>query len=72
MRWSPDDLDRLERAITDGARVQIFRRGTELIVIPEDVRARVGRDVLRARRVATGELDEFMLDEVDAFEVLDG
>ena len=71
MRWSPDDLDRLERAITYGTRVQIFRRGTELIVVPEDVRARLGRDILRARRVSTGETDEFPLDEVDSFEVLD-
>ena len=71
MRWSPDDLDRLERAIMDGTRVQLFRRGSEHIVVPEDVRARGGRDILRARRVATGETDEFPLDEVDEFDVLD-
>jgi hypothetical protein len=71
MRWSPADLDRLERAILDGTRVQLFRRGTELIVVPEDVRARYGRDILRARRVGTGESDEFPLDEVDQFEVLE-
>ncbi len=55
----------------DGTRVQLYRRGTELIVVPEDVRARLGRDILRARRVATGETDEFPLDEVEQFEVLD-
>ena len=71
MRWSPADLDRLERAIMDGTRVQLRRRGTELIVIPEDVRARYGRDILRARRVATGESDEFPLDEVEQFDILD-
>lgn len=71
MRWTPDDLDRLERAIMDGTRVQLYRRGTELIVVPEDVRARLGRDILRARRIATGETDEFPLDEVEGFEVLD-
>lgn len=55
----------------DGTRIQLFRRGTELIVIPQDVRARFGRDILRARRVGTGELDEFPLDEVETFEILD-
>ena len=71
MRWSPSDLDRLERAIMYGTRIQLFRRGTELIVIPQDVRARHGRDILRAVRVGTGELDEFPLDEVETFDVLD-
>jgi hypothetical protein len=71
MRWTPAQLDRLERAIMDGTRVQLFRRGTELIVIPQEVRARFGRDILRARRVGTGEPDEFPLDEVESFEVLD-
>jgi len=71
MRWTPEELDRLERAIMDGTRVQLCRRGTELIVVPQDVRARLGRDILRARRVGTGEMDEFPLDEVETFEVLD-
>jgi hypothetical protein len=71
MRWTPADLDRLERAIMDGTRVQLYRRGTEHIVVPEDVRARYGRDILRARRVSTGESDEFPLDEVEQFDILD-
>jgi len=71
MTWTPAELDRLERAIMRGTRVQLFRRGTEHIVVPQQLRSRFGRDVLHARRVGTGEVDEFALDEVDEFDVLD-
>ncbi|HEX8430539.1 MAG TPA: hypothetical protein VF625_04595, partial [Longimicrobium sp.] len=70
MTWTPADLDRLERAIMQGTRVQFFRRGTEHIVVPQFIRSRFGRDVLHARRVGTGETDEFALDEIDDFDVL--
>ena len=39
MQWSPEAVDRLERAIVEGARVQLWRRGTEYMIVPRTIRA---------------------------------
>ena len=70
MNWSPDDLDRLERAITEGGRVQIDRRGTEYVLIPHTLRTEGPTEILIARHPTTGENMEFPLDEIDRFVVL--
>ena len=70
MKWNHDQLDELERAVLYGTRLQVFRRGTEHVLIPLELRSRFGRDVLIGRRVTTGDRDEFPLDELDSFTVL--
>ena len=46
MKWSPEAVDRLERAIVEGARVQVWRRGTEYMVVPRRIRSRGPSDEL--------------------------
>ena len=71
MNWTPDAYDRLERAIAEGARIQLRRRGTVQVLSPERIRMDFGTEVLVARHKGTGERTEIPLDEVDAFTVLD-
>ena len=70
MRWSPERLDQLERAIRDGRRVAIMRRGTEYIVIPTRMTHRENHDAFVGRLPMTGEELVFVLTEVEAFQVL--
>ena len=62
--------DALERAITDGARIAIYRRGTEYIVIPERIRLLLGREAIEAQNPTTGDRLTLFLDEMDAVEVV--
>ncbi|MEX2571514.1 MAG: hypothetical protein WD737_09405 [Gemmatimonadota bacterium] len=70
MEWSPDEMDRLERAIVDGNRVQLTRRGTEYVVVPREIRTR-GRVDAVVGVTSTGDELTFSLPEVDHFAVLD-
>jgi hypothetical protein len=70
MDWSPDDLDSLERAIVDGSRVQLTRRGTEYIVIPTSIRSSGSVDELIGT-TSTGDRLKFPLPEIDDFAVFD-
>ena len=54
MKWSPDAVDRLERAIIEGARVQLWRRGTEYMVVPREIRSRGSEDELVGHLLLTG------------------
>lgn len=69
MHWSPDHMDRLERAIVEGTRVQISRRGTEFVVVPREIVSRGGREFLVATTYAGDDLS-FALDELEDFEVI--
>jgi hypothetical protein len=70
VNWSPDDYDRLERAIVERARIQVVRRGTELVILPERLRTDYGDEVLTARHPVTGDRLELPLDEIDRFDVV--
>jgi hypothetical protein len=70
MKWTHDQLDELERAVLHGTRLQVFRRGTEHVLVPVELRSRFGRDVLIGRRIGTGEKEEFVLDELESFTLL--
>jgi hypothetical protein len=62
--------DRLERAITDGRRIAVYRRGTEYVVIPLQLRLLGGREAIEARHPTTGERLTLYIDELDAIEVV--
>ena len=62
------DYDRLERAVTRGERIAVYRRGTEYIVIPLSLNSRNGREVIDARNPTTGDSLVLFLDELDAIE----
>ncbi len=70
MDMSVGDYDRLERAIVDGKRISIWRRGTEYLVIPDQLRLVGGREVILARHPSTGGRLELFLDELDAIEIV--
>ena len=71
MNWTPDALDRLERAIAAGGRVQLRRKGTEIVLLPDRLRHDYGGEVLHGRHLGTGDQVQVPLDEVEWFAVID-
>lgn len=70
MDWSPNQMDSLERAIVEGFRVQLTRRGTEYVVVPREIRSTGPIDTL-VGLTSTGDELSFPLPEVDEFVVLE-
>ncbi len=66
----PAEYDALERAIRDGQRVVIQRRGTEYAVIPRALRLQGGRELIEAAHPSTGDRLLLWVDEIDSVEVL--
>jgi hypothetical protein len=62
--------DALERAITDGRRIAVYRRGTEYVVVPIRLRTTGGREALEATHPTTGDHLTLYVDEIDAMEVV--
>ena len=71
MNWTPDALDRLERALAEGARVQLRRKGAELTLLPQRLRHDYGGEILVGHHLGTGDRIEVPLDEVEWFAVID-
>ena len=69
-QFSPDAYDALERAIANGGRLAIYRRGTEYVVVPERLRLLGGREAVECVHPTTGDHLTLYLDEVDSFEVV--
>lgn len=70
MQPTTTQYDLLERAIIDGTRLMIMRRGTEYVVIPERLRVESGREVIMARHPSTGHRLELIIDEIDTIEAV--
>jgi hypothetical protein len=68
--WTPTALNRLERAIDEKLRVQIRRRGTEVTLVPEELRHAYGGEILLGQHLGTGDRITVPLDEVESFTVL--
>lgn len=67
---SVTQYDALERAITDGRRISVFRRGTEFLVIPERLVLRNSRECIEARHPTTGDHLTLWIDEAETVEIL--
>ena len=65
-----DDYERLERAVAARRRIAVYRRGTEYVVVPEELRVNAGRESIEARNPTTGDRLTLFLDELDGFEVV--
>jgi hypothetical protein len=64
-----EQYDMLERAIADGRRIAIYRRGTEYMVVP--IRMRLSaREAVEAMHPTTGERLTLYIDEIEGFEVV--
>ena len=70
MRWTPQQMDRLEQAARKGMRVTVMRRGTEYIVTARHVTSRGQKEVFVGFLPMTGEELIFPLDDIDHFEVI--
>lgn len=67
---SHTQYDRLERAIINGDRISLFRRGTEYVVIPVALKTVDGHEAVLATHPTTGERMTFVLNEIDRFDVV--
>jgi hypothetical protein len=70
MRWTSDRMDQLERAVRDGLKVALTRRGTEYVVTALRITTVDRREALVGRLPMTGEELAFRLDQVDSFQVI--
>ncbi len=62
--------DQLERAVSIGQRIAVYRRGTEYVVVPLRLVLRGGREQIEARNPTTGDDMRLFIDELDAIEVV--
>ncbi|MEP6905614.1 MAG: hypothetical protein ABI875_05990 [Gemmatimonadales bacterium] len=62
--------DALESAITHGRRISVFRRGTEYVVIPQQLRTEGSREAMDSIHPTTGDQITLYLDEMERFEVV--
>ncbi|HEU4988321.1 MAG: hypothetical protein KGL93_13910 [Gemmatimonadota bacterium] len=60
----------LERAVVNGQRIVVYRRGTEYIVVPDRLVVRERREAIEARNPTTGDRLTLFVDELDAIEVV--
>ena len=65
-----DQYERLERAIAEGTRIAVYRRGTEFVIVPSALRMRDGREAIEATHPTTGHALTLFLDELDSIEVV--
>jgi hypothetical protein len=63
-------MDQLERAVRDGLKVALTRRGTEYVVTALRITTVDRREALVGRLPMTGEELAFRLDQIDAFQVI--
>ena len=70
MQLTHDQYDALERAVRVGERVAAYRRGTEYVVVPQQLIVRGGGEIIRALHPTTGEPIELPLDELEALHVI--
>jgi len=62
------EYDRLERAVIDGSRISLYRRGTEYVVIPTRLKLIDGRERIEAVHPTTGDFIIIYLDEIDSLQ----
>ena len=67
---SPAQYDALERAIADGRRLAVWRRGTEFMIIVDRLRVTGGREALEAHHPTTGDKLTLYIDELEGIEVV--
>ncbi len=62
--------DALERAIADGRRLSVWRRGTEYVIVVDRLRVTGGREALESHHPTTGDKLTLYIDELEGIEVL--
>lgn len=64
------EYDALERAIIEGRRIAVYRRGTEYTVIPLAIHIHGSQEAIAATHPTTGYAITFIIDELDSIEVI--
>lgn len=67
---SPQQYDTLERAVRDGRRISVMRRGTEYLIIPLSIGMRSGKEAMEARNPTTGDSMVIFIDDIESFAVI--
>ena len=67
---SAAQYDALERAIADGRRLAVWRRGTEFMIVVDRLRVTGGREALEAHHPTTGDAFTLYIDELEGIEVV--
>jgi hypothetical protein len=62
--------DDLERAVRDGRRVSVMRRGTEYIIVPLSLELRSSKEALVAQNPTTGDSMVIFVDDIESFVIL--
>jgi hypothetical protein len=65
-----DEYERLERAVTHGHRIVVYRRGTEYVVVPLALKVSGGHEVIEARNPTTGDAMSLLVEELDSIEMV--
>ena len=65
-----EQYDALERAIADGRRLSVWRRGTEYVVVVDRLLLAGGREALEAHHPTTGDRLTLYIDELEGIEVV--
>lgn len=70
MQLNTRQYNLLERAIAQGLRIVVYRRGSEFVVRPESLGLRTGREAIETVQPATGDRMTIYLDDLEGFEVV--
>ena len=62
--------DALERAVRDGSKVSVMRRGTEYVIVPLGLKLRSGKEAIEAQNPTTGDPMVLFIDDIESFVVL--
>jgi hypothetical protein len=62
--------DALERAIAEGRRLSVWRRGSEFVIVVDRLRVTGGREALEAHHPTTGDKLTLYIDELEGIEVV--
>lgn len=65
-----DEYETLERAVTHGHRIVVYRRGTEYVVVPLALKVRAGQEVIEARNPTTGDAMSLVVADLDSIEMV--
>lgn len=68
---TPSQYDALERAIANGRRLAVWRRGTEFVIVVDRLRVTGGREALEAHHPTTGDRLTLFIDELEGIEVVE-
>jgi hypothetical protein len=63
-----EQYDMLERAIANGRRIAVYRRGTEYVVVPQRLTQRGRREAIEAQNPTTGDHLTLFIDELETLE----